>query len=234
MPFEFKQFSLHQSESAFKLGTDSVVLGSWLPVINFQRVLDIGAGTGILALMMAQKLKEPNIVAVEMDEGSAADCSKNFERSKWNNCLSVANANILDWSANNRVEKFDLVICNPPYFVDSLKNPDSRKSAARHTDSLGLKNLTELALLHLNQKGSFAFILPVFQFNQLEKLLLDRNLYPQNICSVSSYQNTLPIRKMGLFSFNKGTIVEENEFLYNEDKTRSNWYKSISADFYIK
>lgn len=233
-PFEFKQFSLRQSKSAFKLGTDSVILGSWLPGTNFQRVLDIGSGTGILALMMAQRFIPSGILAVELDVDSTDDCANNFQHSKWADQLSIVNMNILDWSAQNKNEKFDLIITNPPYFVDSLKNPDSRKSSARHTHLLGLEHLSELVFSHLSLNGSFAFILPVLQFDQLEKLLAEKNMFPTNICKVSSYSGSEAIRKLGVFGFNKNMPVVEHHFLYNDDKTRSDWYKSISNDFYIR
>lgn len=233
-PFEFKQFSLYQDKSAFKLGTDSVVLGSWLQGINFQRVLDIGAGTGILALMIAQRFIDCKITAVELDEGSVEDCLHNFENSAWRNKLEVVNKNIHDWSTFNPEKKFDLIVSNPPYFVDSLKSPDERKSAARHTHSLELNDLAEIVKTHLDPNGCFCVILPVLQFDEVTKLLGDLNIHPASICSLSSYQNSPPIRKLGAFGFSKSNLIIEEQFLYNEDKTRSEWYRSVSKDFYIK
>lgn len=233
-PFKFKQFTLQQGKSAFKLGTDTVVLGSWLPGINFQRVLDIGSGTGILALMMAQRFKESVVTAIELDIGSAEDCLYNFQHSKWAARLLSVNQNIIEWSKTNPTQKFDLIITNPPYFVDSLKNPDPRKSIARHTQSLGLNDIAQLALMHLEPSGVFACILPILQFEELEKLLLSKNIHTSHICIISSYENSEPIRKMGVFTFNKHTPVIEQQFLYKKDRTRSNWYQLISDEFYIK
>jgi tRNA1Val (adenine37-N6)-methyltransferase len=234
VPFEFKQFRLSQEKSAFKLGTDSVVLGSWLKGRNFQRVLDIGTGTGILALMMAQRFCDCFVTAIELDNGSVEDCVYNFENSAWCNRLQVVNKNIIEWSEENVNKRFDLIVSNPPYFVDSLKNPDQRKSAARHTHSLGLDHLSEIAQKHLADDGLFCFILPVIQFNELKKILGAKNIHPSSICSVSSYENSLPIRKMGCFGFQNADVAMEEHFLYNKDKTRSDWYRSISNDFYIR
>jgi len=233
-PFEFKQFRLSQEKSAFKLGTDSVVLGSWLQGTNFQRVLDIGAGTGILGLMLAQRFIDCFVTAIELDNESVEDCVHNFENCAWSNRLDVINKNILEWSKENEDRKFDLIVSNPPYFVDSLKNPDERKSAARHTHSLGLDDLAGIAKNHLDENGLFCFILPVIQFDELTKMLDAEKIYPHSICTVSSYEKSMAIRKMGCFGFRKKEILMETHFLYNDDKTRSDWYKWIAADFYIK
>lgn len=234
LPFVFKQFALEQEKAAFKLGTDSVVLGSWLPAKSYKRVLDIGAGTGILSLMMAQRLEDAYISAVEFDEGAFEDCANNFAQSKWSNRLKITHMDIIEWSKACSSEKFDLIISNPPYFNNSLQNPDQRKSTARHSILLTSQLLVNLVKQHLSSSGSFAFILPTLEFDGMKDRLEKENINAINICSVSSFQNSEIIRKMGLFTFQKRELKQEQQYLYTEDKNRSDWYKEISKDFYIK
>ena len=232
--FVFKQFELEQGKAAFKLGTDSVLLGSWLPKGDYKRVLDIGAGTGILSLMLAQRFKEALVLALEIDKLSVEDCANNFSQSTWGKRLNIIEQDAIEWSKYNEDEKFDLMISNPPYFKNSLLNPDERKSTARHSGLLNTSTLADFAKRHLSINGCLAIILPVLEFDAMTDQLRDRNLFLQQICLVSSFQHSEIIRKMGVFSFINQTPLEETQYLYNSDKSRSNWYQGVSDDFYIK
>jgi len=232
--FVFKQFELEQGKAAFKLGTDSVLLGSWLPKGDYKRVLDIGAGTGILSLMLAQRFKEAVVLALEIDKLSVEDCANNFSQSTWGKRLNIIEQDAIEWSKYNEDEKFDLMISNPPYFKNSLLNPDERKSTARHSGLLNTSTLADFAKRHLSINGCLAIILPVLEFDEMTDQLRDRKLFLQHICLVSSFQDSEIIRKMGVFSFTNQTPLEETHYLYNSDKSRSNWYQGISDDFYIK
>ncbi len=234
LPFVFKHFELEQEKAAFKLGTDSVVLGSWLPAKSYKRVLDIGAGTGVLSLMLAQRLEDAQILAVEFDVGSAEDCANNFAQSPWRDRLEIINNDVIEWSKVHSSEKFDLIISNPPYFNNSLQNPDQRKSTARHSILLTSQLLVEIVKQHLSLTGSFAFILPVQEFDEMRVRLEKENILAHHICSISSFENSEIIRKMGMFSFEKMELKLETQYLYTGDKNRSDWYNRISADFYIK
>jgi len=231
--FRFKRFSVTQNQSAFKVGTDSVLLGSWLPNLEASDVLDIGSGTGILSLMMAQRFQNARITAIEVDRPSFIESANNFTQSPWLDRIKLENRDIIDWSIQNRALKFDLIITNPPYFINSLTNENSIKSLSRHQSSLNLDSLCQLLVRHLSAKGSFATILPCPEFGILENKLAISKLFPRQICWVSSFEDSKPIRKMGVFSFGETLVNSENHFIYNKDKTRSIWYKKISSDFYL-
>ncbi len=233
-PFVFKQFALHQEKAAFKLGTDSVLLGSWLPDHCYKKVLDLGAGTGILSLMVAQRFQDAGILAIEIDPDSVVDCRHNFDQSKWKERLEMIENDLFDWSKNNGSAQFDLIITNPPYFTNSLKNPDARKSIARHTDSIRLNDLANVVQQHLVAGGFFGCILPVNEFQALCKALYAHNIFLNDCCKVSSFEHGEIIREMGLFSRDKKEGLSEQHFLYKEKDVRSDWYKVISKDFYLK
>lgn len=233
-PFIFKQFQLNQSESAFKLGTDSVLLGCWLPHHIYQDILDIGSGTGILGLMMAQRFEKASITAVEIDQSSYNESANNFTQSKWRNRLNVFNDDIVDWCRKNEDKRFDLIVSNPPYFTNQLKNRESRKSNARHTSTLNAISISKILLQHLVNKGVFACILPTIEFDHWAAQLKSAGVYANHICSVSSFIDSEIIRKMGLFSRVDSEVIFESQYLYHHDKSRSEWYKNISQEFYIK
>lgn len=179
--FRFKQFSLHNEESAFKVGTDAVLLGACMTLLpQDRRLLDIGTGTGVIALLAAQRLSELknstctdeksfSIEAVEIDGASAREASRNFSESTWSSNLSVINCPFQDFAAAymNEMEekgedapKYDCIFSNPPYFDESLQNPDQRLSTARHTESLSYREICAFASKALRPLGRLAFVLP--------------------------------------------------------------------------
>ncbi len=233
-PFEFKQFTLYQGKAAFKLGTDSVVLGCWLPGKSYKKVLDLGAGTGILSLILAQRFEPGKVVAIEIDQASAEDCANNFTLSRWKEELILVNDDLMNWSVHHPTEKFDLVITNPPYFTNSLKNLDERKSLARHSTHFNAETLADFLPVHLSSEGKLGIILPTTEFARVVKILNTRNIYLNQVCHLSSHKQGEIIRELGIFSMKEQKLVEETQYLYHSDKSRSDWYKTISKDFYIK
>ncbi len=233
-PFIFKHFQLNQAKSAFKLGTDSVVLGCWIPILPYKTILDIGTGTGILSLMMAQRFEQALITSIEIDQASYIEATNNFTHSKWNNRLNCINDDIVEWGKNNADKKFDLIISNPPYFTDQLKNTDKRKMNARHTNSLNAASMREILHQHLSNSGYFVCILPNIEFDIWSYELNSVGVYLQQECSLSGFEDSEVIRKLGVFAKKKTSMYTEKQYLYNNDKSRSEWYKNISSDFYIK
>lgn len=156
--FEFKQFSVDQRNSAMKVNTDSVLLGAWADIGGSLKILDVGTGTGLLALMVAQR-SEASIVGIDIDAGACGDARENFSRSPWAERLSVINEDFATYSQGNPIE-FDAIISNPPYFNDSLKSSDALKTQARHTDTLPHSTLLRGARELLSDNGKFFVVLP--------------------------------------------------------------------------
>ena len=137
MSFTFRQFHIEQDKCAMKVGTDGVLLGSWAK--GGKRILDIGTGTGLIALMMAQRFPDANIDAIEIDENAVIQATENVLRSPFTKQIVVKHCSLQTYSETK--EKYDSIVCNPPYFVDSLKSNDNNRTVARHTDALPFNDL---------------------------------------------------------------------------------------------
>ncbi len=178
--FSFKQFHVEQDLCAMKVGTDGVLLGAWVAVDQApRRILDIGSGTGVIALMMAQRVAHAEIVGVEIDPKSASQARANFDASAWSERLSVEQCAIQDYKPSH---SFDLIVSNPPYFVQSLLSPSLERTTARHTSSLSFEELISATLRLLKGDGRLSIILPTQESAIFERaasgvLYLSRRTY---------------------------------------------------------
>ena len=228
--FRFKQFAVEQEDVAMKVGTDGVLLGAWANCDNAKRILDIGTGTGVIALQMAQRNNQAQICAVEIDETAAKRARANFDLSPWAERLTVVQTAVQEFAPT---EKFDLIVSNPPYFVDSLLPPDAKRSTARHTHDLTFEELDSAVCLLLDESGKFALILPVTEF---EKYLTLTQLHLVRRCDVCPVECGAVKRIMGEFAKQRPTaIVLENIAIergkrgdYTDD------YRALTKDFYLK
>ena len=228
--FKFKQFSVEQDDVAMKVGTDGVLLGAWAECEGARRILDVGTGTGVIALQMAQRSPTAQVQAVEIDETAAKRARANFDKSPWAERLEVAQTAVQEFSP---AEKFDLIISNPPYFVDSLLPPDAKRSTARHTHDLTFEELDRAVVRLLAENGKFALILPVTEF---EKYLSLTQLHLVRRCDVHPIEGGAVKRVMGEFAKQKPTeIAHENiaiERGHRGDYTDE--YRTLTKDFYLK
>jgi len=161
--FQFKQFKINQDGSAMKVGTDGVLLGAWADVSDAKSILDIGTGTGLIAIMLAQRTNDNSkLDAVEIDSSSYQQAVNNFEASPWSNRIQAFHASFQDFVSQQSV-KYNLIVSNPPYFINSLKAKGESRTQARHTDGLPFEDLIEGAKSLLKPNGKFSVILPVFE-----------------------------------------------------------------------
>ncbi len=232
-PFVFKQFVVRQQHAAFKVGTDSVLLGSWVNIPSHAScIIDAGTGTGILALMMAQR-SSAMIHAIEIDPLSARDAAFNFQSSPWNHRITLYTEDLMVFASNSSV-RADLFITNPPYFNDSLKSLDTRTKRARHTGDLTFRLLWRAALQVMLPDATLALILPVKEMETFVQIGKTFGWYIHRSCQVSSFEHSAPIRIMA--EFRQGNPFDEvgkSLYLYNEDKSRSVAYQRLTNDFYI-
>ena len=153
--FKFKQFEIHQDRCAMKVGTDGVLLGAWAP--GGKRILDIGSGTGLISLMMAQRCQEAQVIGVDLDAEACDEARENVAASPFADRVSIACCRLQDYES---AEKVDAIVSNPPFFLNSLKNPDSKRSMARHADSLPFRDLFLGVKRLLSEEGVFSVIVP--------------------------------------------------------------------------
>lgn len=228
--FRFKQFAVEQDDVAMKVGTDGVLLGAWADCDSAKNILDIGTGTGVIALQMAQRNPEAQVQAVEIDDAAAKRARANFDNSPWAERLEVEQSAVQEFEP---AEKFDLIVSNPPYFVDSLLPPDERRSTARHTHDLTFEELDEAVARLLSEDGKFALILPITEF---EKYLTLTQLHLVRRCDVHPVEGGAVKRIMGEFA-KQPTSQPKFENLAIERGKRGDYtdeYRALTKEFYLK
>ena len=173
--FQFKQFTVWHDKCAMKVGTDGVLLGAWASVRNAHKILDVGTGTGLVALMLAQRsLPDADIVALEIDKAAAGQAGENVARSPWKERIEVVQADFRNYQSS---DKFDVIVSNPPYFVDSLECPDQQRNAARHNDSLTYEELLEGVAGLLAEDGAFTIVIPTDVADRVKMTATAKNFY---------------------------------------------------------
>lgn len=231
--FTFRQFSVDDSRSAMKVGTDGVVLGAWAPVDGVRRVLDIGCGCGLIALMIAQRAPQTEIYGVEVEAGAAADARRNFGRSPWSARLSLIEEDIFDFSAKTQ-ERYDLIVCNPPFFTESLRSPEQTRSSARHEGELGVGTLISLASrLLVPSGGRLAFIAPTARDSEIDFMLASARLYPRRITRLRQ-RAARPVKRTLWEATREDGPSERGEIVISlDDGTNSPEYSSLTGQFYL-
>lgn len=233
--FQFKQFSIQQDRCAMKVGTDSVLLGAWCPIENNPfSVLDIGAGTGILSLMIAQRSNAEQIDALEIDEEAYEQCVENFENSPWGDRLFCFHAG-LDEFVDEPEDEYDLIISNPPFYSEDYKTENSQRDLARFQEAMPFEDLIEAADLLLSENGIFAVIIPYKEEEKFIDLCVEVELFPIKITRVKGTPNTEIKRSLLAFKrYELSTltvdelVIEINRHEYTDD------YINLTRDFYLK
>jgi len=234
MKFDFKQFSVQQDRCAMKIGTDGVLLGAWVSLEKKpQSILDIGAGTGILSLQLAQRCFAETLEAIEIDEDAFEQCVLNFENSPWGDRLFCFHASAQEFAAEIE-EEYDLIISNPPFYSDTYKSEDNQRNTARFTDTLPFKDLVIFAYQFLSEKGIFALILPRKEEENFITLASEVGLFPKRICRVKGNLTSEVKRSLLEFTFEKIEIIKEELTLETSRHVYTEDYKKLVKDFYLK
>lgn len=231
--FCFKQFSVKHDKCAMKVGTDAVLLGAWALTDNSEKILDIGTGTGVIALMLAQKCTA-TIDAIDIDESACNQAKENIHNSKWENRISVHHTSLQKFSENNPV-KYDLIISNPPYFIDSSKANDVERTNARHADMLPHEELLNGVLKLISDKGKFHVILPLKEGELLRDMAEEKKLYLSKLTRVRTRADkSTEKRCLMQFELTRKTFAED--LLTIELDERHNYteeYKALTKDYYL-
>ena len=234
LPFKFKQFSVSQDRCAMKIGTDGVLLGAWVSLENNpESILDIGAGTGIISLQLAQRSTAETIDAVEIDDDAYEQCSENFEASPWGDRLFCYHASVQEF-ASEIEEKYDLIVSNPPFFSENYKSDNDARDMARFNDALPFQHLVVCASHLLSEEGTFAVILPKKEEKQFIRLASENNLYPQRICEVQGTPNSEIKRVLLEFSSKKTVLKKETLVIEISRHHYTPEYTNLVKDFYLK
>ena len=226
--FKFKEFSIVQSKSAMKVGTDGVLLGSWINCLNAKKILDIGAGTGLISLMLAQRNNECNITAVEIDKETSEEANININNSKWRDRISIINININNFITS---DKFDFIVSNPPYFPANFSK--NKRAIARHTNLLSFQDLIRTTVKLLSSKGIFAVILPKIAEAIFCKTANANKLFLIRICQVKGQKSSDIKRVLLEFSFEKSSLDSDSLVIEESRHIYTNKYIDLCQDFYL-
>lgn len=229
--FRFKQFAVDQGNCAMKINTDGVLLGAFAQQQAAVRILDIGTGTGVIALMLAQSHPQATVDAVEIDPEAAEQAAENFRQAPFADRLRLFACSFLAMQPGS---SYDLIVSNPPFYTNSLHNPDPRKKLAKHTDHLFFESLIDFVDMHLAASGRFLCIVPTAL---ADELLLDflpvRQLYVQRELAISSFPGGSPIRK--LLSIGRESVHTEHAALaiYEQKGVYTAAYKALLSPYFL-
>ncbi len=231
--FRFKLFSLDNERSAMKVGTDGVLLGAWVHLSDSDlNILDAGTGTGVIALMLAQRSvpADSRILGIDIDSASTEEAASNFAKSPWKDRLEARNCDFRKMDGFS----FNLIVSNPPYFVNSLKAPEQRRSIARHTDTLTYRELIESAMRNLAPKGRLAVILPLQESSSFIAEAIGNGLSITRKTLVRTTENHPPKRILLEASSGECSSREETVLTIRDSAGFTDRYRKLTRDFYLK
>lgn len=232
-PFNFKQFVIDQDQCTMKVGTDGVLLGAWANVTNVKQILDIGTGTGVIAIMLAQRTTDAVVKGVEIDTAACQQAAENMAKSPWSNRLEAINASIQDFSHQTE-QRFDLIVSNPPFFSGGTFSQNQDKANVRHTVKMPHGDLLSAVRTLLDNDGKFCVILPLIEGLRLKELALSYHLNCTRITEVYPKAD-LQIERL-LMQFEKKEVGLVKDSLIIQKNRRNEWteaYIELTKAFYL-
>ena len=231
--FQFKQFVVNQEHCAMKVGTDGTLLGAWANApVDAARILDIGTGTGLIALMMAQRFPEAKIIGIDIDPDATNQARENVAASPFSDRIMI---NREDATKFEDKEGFDAIVSNPPYFVDSLTCPGEQRTMARHAVTLNYKTLMHTANKLLKNDGIISLVIPTENIDDIQSVATCDGLFVTRICKIKTTPNKQPKRQLVEIRKHPVDIIDyREEILEDNPGQRSEWYHNLTIDFYIK
>ncbi|PQJ80600.1 tRNA1(Val) (adenine(37)-N6)-methyltransferase [Polaribacter porphyrae] len=235
--FQFKEFTIQQNKTAMKVGTDGVLLGAWCAIDDYvNSILDIGAGTGLIALMLAQRSDAMTIDAVEVIGNAYEQTVENFENSDWRDRLYCYNASFQNFADEiaEEEETYNLIVSNPPFYTDNFETSDDARNKARFTSALSFKELICGVEKILSENGKFAVIIPYKEEQIFIELASKQSLFLNRICNVQGNSKSEIKRSLLEFSFHQTKIKKEHLVIEIERHQYTEDYINLTKDFYLK
>lgn len=233
--FQFKQFAVNQDQCAMKIGTDGVLLGAWVPIdTSPNNILDIGTGTGIIALMLAQRCDAHQIDALEIDENAYEQAVDNFESSPWSDRLFCFHAG-LDEFVEEPEDEYDLIVSNPPFYIEDYRSENPQRDLARFQESMPFEDLVEAASLLLSENGVFAVIIPFKEEEKFLELAKEYELFPIKITRVKGTHENQIVRSLVAFRRYELAVLTADELVIEISRHEyTDDYIALTKDFYMK
>jgi tRNA1Val (adenine37-N6)-methyltransferase len=236
-PFQFKKFTIQQDKTAMKVGTDGVLLGAWCGVDAYlDSILDIGAGTGVIALMLAQRCDAMTIDAVEVDENAYEQTVANFEESDWGDRLYCYNATFQEFADEITAEEesYDLMVSNPPFYTDDFESEDASRNKARFTSALSFEELLAGVSKILSKTGIFSTIIPFKEEEKFINIAKEHHLFLNRVCRVQGNKTSEVKRSLLAFSFQETEVQETHLIIETARHQYTADYINLTKDFYLK
>lgn len=232
--FAFKQFTVTDSQSAMKVGTDGVLLASWVELpLQCYSILDVGSGSGIISLILAQRTKgEVLIDAIEIDKGAVNDSEINFSASPWSKIFNLINGNFVSYSKECK-KQYSLIVSNPPYFTENTKSPDNKRCIARNASSLSFDSLFSGVINLLSEEGIFALVLPAKAYEEIAQIALLKGLYLKRLTWVSTTPDSLHKRLLVEWSRKQIQYSIDTLIISDKDGDYTSQYKSLTEEYYL-
>lgn len=233
--FHFKQFAVNQGQCAMKVGTDGVLLGAWAPIENHPTaVLDIGTGTGIIALMLSQRCNAQQIDALEIDENAYEQAVDNFENSPWSDRLFCFHAG-LDEFVEDPEDEYDLIVSNPPFYSEDFRSENEQRDLARFQEAMPFEELIDAAALLLSENGIFSVIIPHKEEERFIDLCSEVELFPIKITRVKGTHNTPIVRSLLAFKRYELAVLVADELVIEINRHEYTvGYIALTKEFYLK
>ena len=235
-PFNFKEFTVQQDKTAMKIGTDAVLLGAWCFADFPDTILDVGAGTGIISLQLAQRFDAETIDAVELDENAYEQTVENFEQSDWADRLYCYNASFQEFANEiaEEEENDDLIVSNPPFYTDEFESENESRNKARFTSSLSFQELIVGVAKILSRKGIFSVIIPFKEEENFIDVASKNKLFLNRVCRVKGNPTSKVKRSLLEFSFQESAIKKEQLTIEIKRHQYTEAYINLTKDFYLK
>lgn len=226
--FRFKHFTVWQDSCAMKVGTDGTLLGAWAE--GGKRILDIGTGTGLIALMMAQRFPEAQVDGIDVEPEACGQACRNVQLSPFAGRICIANTSLQEFSGGS----YDAIVCNPPFFVGSLGCPDKSRTVARHADTLTYDELFAGVSSCLADAGVFSAIIPFDCRERFERAAVCHGLFTSRVCAVKTTPRKYPRRYLLAFRKYPCSVPTTEECIGDGEGRRSEWYERLTKEFYLK
>lgn len=235
--FKFKRFKINQNKTAMKVGTDGVLIGAWSKVTEgCNAILDVGSGTGLIALMLAQRSYAETIDAVEIDDNAYEQTVENFEQSDWGDRLFCYHTSFQEFAIEmaEDEEKYDLIVSNPPFYTDDFQTENCARNSARFTSSLSFNDLLFGVSKLLSIHGIFSVIIPKKEEESFVYLAKKHQLFLNRVCHVKGTHSSEIKRSMLEFSYQQKEVITENLIIEKERHNYTEKYINLTKDFYLK
>ncbi len=228
---------MHQEHTAMKVCTDACLFGAWSAadgqILSAKNILDIGSGTGLLSLMLAQQ-SNAHITAIEIEAGAFEQTKANFEASVWKDRLNIVHSSIQDYASNNKQTLFDCIITNPPFYEGDLNSPDNAKNLAAHSTALPWDTLAEAAACLLQENGAWFVLVPTLRAYTMQKLALNFGLQLSQECLMYNDAKHLPIRAMLKFIKQKEVVIQRQKIVIkNADQSYTTEFTNYLKEYYL-